>query len=250
MSSSAAKSLEDDAETILLSSPPGQFDKILGELRACRSGSMGDDFIASVRGEWEERTGRSLLLLGSASSSKPNEDECPPALARAMDEFIALQYSSPSVCASWEVTEGTSVRIYAERIDASNSNAGSWKSNYTISADGGSISGNAVVCALAFESGGNVQLHSTLSFDQVEVGPPARLEDEALWAKSIVDRIRCMEDDAIEKLNSMYAEVSTTTLKRLRRVMPVTRTKFDWDNIRSHHLDVLRQGHDKNKFKH
>mmetsp|Transcript_9909 Transcript_9909/g.21388 ORF Transcript_9909/g.21388 Transcript_9909/m.21388 type:complete len:249 (+) Transcript_9909:185-931(+) len=246
-SAARTRSLEDDAKSILLSSPPGQFDKILGELRTLwRPGSIGDDFVASVRGEWEACTGRSTLLGRSANST--------PALGRSMDEFIASQYSSPSVCASWGITRGggdeEKIIIYAEKIDAKNSIAGSWKSNYTISADCGTVSGNTVVCTLAFESGANVQLHSTLSFDQVEVGPPTRLEDEALWAKSIIDRIRCMEDEAIEKLNSMFSEVSTTSLKRLRRVMPVIRTKFDWDNSLSHHLDVLRQGHDKNKFKH
>ena len=241
----AAGTLEDDAKSILLSCPPGQFDKILAELRALwRPGSIGDDFIASVRGEWEVLTGRRTLL------GQQSEHECPLALGRAMDEFIALQYSSPSVCAAWGITEGTRVRIYAERIDVNNSIAGSWKSNYTISADGGSISGNTEVIALAFESGGNVQLHSTLRFDKVEVGPPGRLENEELWAKSIIERIRCMEDEAVEKLNLTVAEVSTTSLKSLRRVMPVTRTKFDWDNSLSHHLDVLRQGHDKDKFKH
>jgi len=46
--------------------------------------------------------------------------------------------------------------------------------------------------------------------------------------KSVISEIRKNETKYQEGLEEMYSEVSEKLLKGMRRILPVTRTKFDW----------------------
>lgn len=47
-------------------------------------------------------------------------------------------------------------------------------------------------------------------------------------ARAIVDHIASQETNYQDGLEDMYAEVSDKLLKGMRRIMPITRQKFDW----------------------
>jgi hypothetical protein len=49
-----------------------------------------------------------------------------------------------------------------------------------------------------------------------------------LSGRQVVDFIGSQETLYQDNLEDMYAEVSEKLLKGMRRIMPVTRTKFDW----------------------
>ena len=53
-------------------------------------------------------------------------------------------------------------------------------------------------------------------------------ESVAANGKAIVDLINKYENEYQEGLEEMYTEVSEKLLKGMRRILPVTRTKFDW----------------------
>lgn len=52
----------------------------------------------------------------------------------------------------------------------------------------------------------------------------------------IVEKIQSWEEDhVVTPFHEAYENLGTGALNKLRRVMPVTRTKFDW-NVASHRL--------------
>ena len=71
------------------------------------------------------------------------------------------------------------------------------------------------------------------------------------WASSVLLQIKSWEEmEVVNKLEIMYESMGSIYLKRLRRVMPVTRTKMEW-NVLSHRVaQTLKEGHDKEKFMH
>jgi len=48
-------------------------------------------------------------------------------------------------------------------------------------------------------------------------------------AKAIVVQITAWEKEAIEALGAVYEEEMDGTLKAIRRVLPITRTRLKWD---------------------
>ena len=248
-------------KSILLSAPPGQFDIILEDLRSLlpkssASSTLDPSFVAAVRSEWEASTGRSVLA-SSESAGASSGNGCTDALSKAMDEYLALKFSSAGVRAAHDVTASAAdtitIATYAERVDLHNHHAGSWKGSYTFCPSSGSLCGSVSIRAHIWENGGNVQLHSDITLDAINVGtcPADDSEKQASWAQGVVRQIEVWEDkDVMDQLTTMFDSVGNTYLKSLRRVMPITRTKMNW-NVLAHRVrQTLGEGHDKDKFKH
>ena len=51
---------------------------------------------------------------------------------------------------------------------------------------------------------------------------------KTLTGKAIVEHIKNAETKYQDGLEDMYSEVSESLLKGMRRIMPITRQKFDW----------------------
>lgn len=67
---------------------------------------------------------------------------------------------------------------------------------------------------------GNIQFNMNKDF------PATALK--TLTGKSVVDYIKNTESKYQDGLEDMYTEVSEKLLKGMRRIMPITRQKFDW----------------------
>lgn len=259
-----ATSTSPAVRSILLASPPGQFDLILEDLRLAASNSMPDaDVLSAIRAEWATSTGHSIVETSAADKIDDKSDGCIFALRKAMDDYLGLKFSSPGVHSAHQVMRSTetcgdattiNITTYAARIDLNNHNAGSWKACYTVSPSSGVISGSVAIVAHTFENGGNVQLHSDICLNETNadrITTNDGTEKKTLWATSIVKQIQSWEDtEVMNKLVDMYEHLSNEYFKSLRRVMPITRTKMEW-NVMAHRVRVtLGKGHDKDKFKH
>mmetsp|Transcript_37388 Transcript_37388/g.78853 ORF Transcript_37388/g.78853 Transcript_37388/m.78853 type:complete len:264 (-) Transcript_37388:177-968(-) len=258
---------QDALKSILLASPPGQFDIILDDLRSLLPKSSASllekNAVATIRSEWETSTGRSGLANAADGTADDSGDGCIASLSTAMENYLNLKFSSKwGAHAAHTITATTTadgapaytIATYAERIDLHNHHAGSWKGTYTICPSTGDLSGNISVCAHTFENGGNVQLHSEVSPKSANVGTCAPSDDDekrSSWAKSVARQIERWEEvEVVQNLSEMFESMGNTYLKSLRRVMPITRTKMEW-NVMSHRmLQTLGKGHDKEKFKH
>jgi hypothetical protein len=249
--------------SILLAAPPGQFDLILEDLQSISQSLPDADVVYALRAEWASSTGHAIVETSADSvTNDESSDGRIYALRKAMDDYMSLKFSSPGVRAAHQVgissDDATTLTIttYAARIDLHNHNAGSWKACYTVSSSLGLISGSVSITAHTFENGGNVQLHSNICLDETTAECITSNNDDdgdkqLSWAKSIAKKIQAWEDtEVMVKLTEMYESMSNDYLKTLRRVMPITRTKMEW-NVMAHRVRVtIGEGHDKDKFKH
>lgn len=250
-------------QRILIASPPGQFDIIIEDLRSIipKPTILEPNFIAALRSEWDAATGRSAIAAGGDAGGESDAECFISSLSRAIDAYLASNFSSPGVRAAHNVTASTvdetqtlTIATYAERIDLQNQQAGSWKGRYTICPTSGSMHGEIVIWAHTFENGGNVQLISNISLDatiSVTCLPSDGSEKRSSWASAVTRQIGSWEElEIVKKMDLTYESMGSTYLKRLRRVMPVTRTKMEWNVMAHRVVQTLSEGHDKGKFKH
>jgi len=84
---------------------------------------------------------------------------------------------------------------------------------------------------------GNVQLVSSK-----EVKENVTVTTEDAGASQVIKTIQAAENEYQQAINDNYKTMSSTTFKALRRALPVTRSKVDWDKILFHNVSKELSG--------
>jgi len=126
------------------------------------------------------------------------------------------------------------VCVSSSKFNPSNFWNGRWRSTWTVvfSPGGGnaSIHGKMHVNVHYYEDG-NVQLNSTTEKHLTSpVGDPTATATQAI--KAIVKSEQAFHG----ALDNSYSTMSDTTFKALRRALPITRQKIDWNKIRNYKI--------------
>ncbi|TFY61278.1 hypothetical protein EVJ58_g4608 [Rhodofomes roseus] len=126
------------------------------------------------------------------------------------------------------------VQIVANKYNPSNFWSGRWRSEYVVDLESKQIKGRMLVNVHYYEQG-NVQLSTTHSTDLAL--PPAITSTSATAsANKILALIEAEEGKYQASLNDAYADMGEKTFKGLRRALPMTRSKLDWDRVLGYKL--------------
>ena len=120
------------------------------------------------------------------------------------------------------------IHIVANKYKLSNFWSGRWRSTYTIaSSDAQEIEAECSVHIHYFEDG-NVQLH-TRKGQTLDVKQSTPINSQAA---SIVKAIEKFEEEYQQELFKQSSDLSEGAFRALRRQLPMTRQKIDWDKVR------------------
>ncbi|KIM89392.1 hypothetical protein PILCRDRAFT_813323 [Piloderma croceum F 1598] len=126
------------------------------------------------------------------------------------------------------------VQIVANKYNPSNYWSGRWRSEYIVSLDENKVDGKILANVHYYEQG-NVQLATdhTLS---LSLPPAVVTSSPASSAAKILALIEDEEGKYQSSLNDTYHEMGEKTFKGLRRALPMTRQKLDWDKVLGYKL--------------
>jgi len=255
------------AQHFLLSSPPGQFHEVLSDVRKLLpDGLLGEPLAAGIARAFhtknskivvapsgskvvinaageidpthyvDTKTGSTfgidhLSLVTVEASSPSNQDRSleneRAALQSTLDAYVANRYVSEDTAAGVFARDGKILAILiGEKPNLRNFWSGKWASNWSITISRGqaNVTGDIKIHAHYFEDG-NVQLQSTKQF-------PSRsfpFTSESDFAAQITAYISSCETDLQSGLEEMYANMNDETFRAMRRIMPVKRTKMEWN---------------------
>jgi hypothetical protein len=119
-------------------------------------------------------------------------------------------------------SSGLSFTTYAERVNVNNHLSASWRGDWTISGT---------------DLKGSLKLHSYFAEDcnvQLELSKDYSVTLKSADPKATVTKISTIESDLMAELKDLYLEMPDK-LKALRRVLPVTKTRLEW-NVLSHRM--------------
>ncbi|PPQ89676.1 hypothetical protein CVT25_013863 [Psilocybe cyanescens] len=166
---------------------------------------------------------------------------------RAALEAASLSYLkahfTDGVASVFSPKEGTNLfvlQLVANKYNPTNFWSGRWRSEYTIDLTTKQVSGRILINVHYYEQG-NVQLATThtVSF---ELPPGAVSTPPSTTSSKILALIEDEEGKYQVSLNETYQDMGEKTFKGLRRALPLTRQKLDWDKVMGYKLGAELSG--------
>jgi len=149
-------------------------------------------------------------------------------LLKSLSPYVKEHYPSVSYGAyPIENESAIAIIIVANKYSPNNFWNGRWRSLYILSPSDSLITGALKVDVHYYEDG-NVRLLTTK--------PVSERVSNGGNATEVARLISAMEKKYQESLNRAFAALSEGAFKGLRRQLPITRQKLDWDKISSYRL--------------
>jgi hypothetical protein len=212
---------EDFCKELVLSLPPMEsrdFATLKENLKTVKG--FKEDF-------FEEIATRTCIVPGEAGSN-PLVDALQDELREMQEHYRAKHVSSRfTICLDDE--NNLVIRTYAEQLDAHNWATGYWATIWNLTRTG-ELSGKASVHVYSFEDSSNVQMRGSRVFTSVNI-------PHEHHAKGVVKKIAEYEKALLEDLSDEDAVMSS--LKQIRRILPITRTRMKWDASAQNQVRLL-----------
>eukprot|EP01006_Ploeotia_vitrea_P043846 TRINITY_DN66784_c5_g1_i5.p1 TRINITY_DN66784_c5_g1~~TRINITY_DN66784_c5_g1_i5.p1 ORF type:complete len:290 (-),score=162.28 TRINITY_DN66784_c5_g1_i5:123-992(-) len=156
------------------------------------------------------------------------------ALEKQIAEYLSLNYVEGKVASAvYGANDGTlTVCVSAKNTKLSSFWTGTWKSVFqvNVSSQGQATLTGTIKVNVHYYEDGNVQLNTDITREvAVKVG------DAAATAKAVEKAIAEIESSFQEHLGEIYIQMHSTTFKSMRRFLPVSGVKMNW-NTSAHSL--------------
>ncbi|EIN12525.1 F-actin capping protein alpha subunit [Punctularia strigosozonata HHB-11173 SS5] len=125
------------------------------------------------------------------------------------------------------------IQIVANKYNPNNFWSGRWRSEYVVDLAQQHAEGRILVNVHYYEQG-NVQLETKHAVHLPL--PPSVSADSPQSATKVVALIEEEENKYQRSLSETYADMGSKTFKDLRRALPLTRQKLDWDRVLGYKL--------------
>jgi len=206
----------------------------------------GELSFADCKGDYLDPRGNQVItydhikqeVIGSRTIDGELESDVEPFRAAFDDEavkYVSEHYPHGATTVYGKQEDGKykiNVCISSSKFNPSNYWNGRWRSTWTVvfSPGGGnaSIHGKIQVNVHYYEDG-NVQLNTNT---EKHLNSPAG--DPTATASGAIKAIIKAEQAFHSALDNSYTTMGDTTFKALRRALPITRTKIDWNKIRNY----------------
>lgn len=169
-------------------------------------------------------------------------------ILKSLSTHFAEHYPSTQQTASASSSSGYTVAATPEddkvaillsttRSSPKNFLSGRWRSTFLFDPASGTISG-AVKVDVHYYEDGNVALSTTKKIQDAAV-------DGGGDGASIVRKIAAIEKQYQEEVNRAFVGMNESSFKALRRQLPVTRQKIEWERVRGYGLGSDLRGEAK-----
>ncbi|EKM51952.1 uncharacterized protein PHACADRAFT_262378 [Phanerochaete carnosa HHB-10118-sp] len=231
------------AQFITAEVPGHQHQCIVSEAaRVQQAGGEGDE--EQQDRFWDPRSRTSFRfdhLALEASDLEPIEPDADSEPFRLALENSSLTYLSAhfhdGVAAVFS-TQGNPdrfiIQVVANKYNPSNFWSGRWRSEYIVNLNERTLEGKILVNVHYYEQG-NVQL-STSHTVSLELPQTISAENATASASKVLAIVETEESKYQTSLNEAYQDMGEKTFKGLRRALPMTRAKMDWDKVLGYKL--------------
>lgn len=215
-----------------------QFDKEDGGKMLCSTYGKVDDSSFVDPSSGEVYTLDHLALKATKAGSQQNLSDKVEGFRKAieteMTTYCEKQYKrGKAVCAVYGADDGK-ITICISGINKNLGNfwSGCWRSSFKLDVSGGNtqLECHGKVHGHYFEDG-NVQLHA-----EKEKKVDVAVSDPAATAAAVVKAMGKWESDFQGSLEEMYVDMHENTFKAMRRMLPKTKTLFNWSQGAAHSL--------------
>ncbi|KAF7727837.1 F-actin-capping protein [Apophysomyces ossiformis] len=153
-------------------------------------------------------------------------EELRVAVDTEVQAYVADHYPN-GVCTVYGVnSEEIAICIVDNKYNPHNYWNGRWLSSWTYSTQTGALKGTAKVNVHYYEEG-NVQLSSEKGYEATVASD----KEVQQTAAAILKELAAFDKRYHNAINNSYNELSENTFKGLRRALPLTRHKLDWNKI-------------------
>ncbi|KAF9960739.1 F-actin-capping protein [Mortierella alpina] len=159
-------------------------------------------------------------------------EELRKVIEKDTEAYVADRYAE-GVLAVYGSKELVTIAIVHNKYSPSNFWNGRWRSVWTLDTATSEVKG-ALKCKVHYYEDGNVQLET--SKDIEDKLSKSSSDPHTAISKALLDLIAAAELKYQTALNESYHDLAESTFNGLRRALPYTRTKLDWNKILTYRI--------------
>jgi len=163
----------------------------------------------------------------SVESNQDTDDNLRKAVQSSINTYVESAYQSELSAGGVYSKDGKlNIVVTGEKNNLKNFWSGKWNSSWAVSTSGqtAKISGEIKLHVHYFEDG-NLQLQSSKVVPATDI--PFKNENDL--ADQLTKFIQSQESALQGGLEDMYSNMNNETFRSMRRIMPITRTKMEWN---------------------